>query len=71
MAVNSPLAKKMTAEFIEALQIDASFNQSVSFSGEGSIPGYFAYTDYLAASMAAAGAAISRTSFWPATMALD
>src|SRR5690606_11973829 len=50
----------MTAEFIEALDIDPSYNDIVSFQGEGSIPGYFAYTDFLAASMAAVGVAISQ-----------
>ncbi|HZY68582.1 MAG TPA: CoA transferase [Devosia sp.] len=57
---NSPLAKAMTAEFVNALDIDPSFNELVSFIGEGSIPGYFAYTDFLAASMAAVGVAISQ-----------
>lgn len=55
----SKLANAMTAEFLAALDIDPSFNDVVSFSGEGSIAGYFAYTDYLAASMAAFGAALS------------
>jgi hypothetical protein len=53
------LADKLLREIGESLGLDPGFAESVSFSGDGSLAGYFAYTDLLAATLAAAGAAVA------------
>jgi crotonobetainyl-CoA:carnitine CoA-transferase CaiB-like acyl-CoA transferase len=53
------LAEKLLREILDSLGLDPALAESISFSGDGSLEGYFAYTDLLAATLAAAGAAFA------------
>ncbi|WP_456286632.1 CoA transferase [Microbacterium sp. JZ70] len=55
----SPLARTFLSEMWAALGGDASVTERVSFTGEGSLPGAFAQTDFAAAAFGVAGAAVS------------
>jgi crotonobetainyl-CoA:carnitine CoA-transferase CaiB-like acyl-CoA transferase len=54
-----PLTEKLLRQVLDGLGIDPPAAESVTFSGDGAMLGYFAYTDMLAATLAAAGVAVA------------
>ena len=53
------LSTKLVHDLVPAVGVDPAFGEAVTFSGERTLAGYFAYTDLLAATLATAGTAIA------------